>query len=422
MKGKLLITTMMAAWLAGGSAFASIPRVAVMGSQPVFTSQGGSGVVSNAVNGSLWYDDDYNVFYNPSALMDNKNYVTVQKGLEGGFFKGEFENFAYGIYMNRGGGAAQTGYGGGQFVSPGVASNTNLINGLNASSGVANTASSATLNTQRPIELFLAGDTGIKWGAHVAWAYNRTQTGATVTNADGEITNRYWHFDLGAQVMGFEPFIGATLFSKYQNTAASTNRSVEQALDEFNAGLRYKYEGWTPYVAFKKFREGAKGLEALTQAQVRMNHYGIGVSHDTKVADGVHIYKNIAYWMNSVEDDAGIAESAKDYKETVVPINVAVEGDATSWLTLRAGASMDLINQRKFARSSSTASLSVADKVTSVAGTPTFRVGSTLKFGKLHVDSAFGTGATTAEAVNLDSQNVGFDSQTFALLSASYHW
>ncbi len=423
MKGKFLTTAILATLLVGSNALATIARQAVLGNQPTFSSSI-AGV--NAVNGSLWYDDDYNVFYNPAYVNDNKNYAVVQKGVEGGWFKSEFENFAYGVYVNRGGtgtGNAGAAYGNTGLVAPGFGNTANFV------------GAAAALNTQRPIDFFFGGDTGMKWGFHVGWAYNRNQlTGAQPNNGDAEVTSRYWHFDFGAEVMGFEPFIGATVFSKYQNTTNAQSPAAAD-LNEFNAGFRYKYEGWTPYVAFKKFRESGIAAGASVQSQTRHNILGLGVGHDTKVADGVHILKNVGLWFNSVEDDNGVVgaptvggqattDANKDFKDYVIPINVAIEAEATSWLTLRAGIGFDFINQRKFTSTNKGTTPNPApleNKNQSVAGTTNFRVGSTVKFGKLHVDSAFGSGAGNAGAA-LDGTNTGFDSQTFALLSTSYHW
>jgi len=423
MKGKLLLTATMASLLAS-SAFATVSRESVFGTQPIFQNAGGvagTNQINNAtVTGSLWYDDDYNVFYNPSYVMDNKNYVVIEKGVEGGFFSSMFDNFAYGLYFNRGAGAAGSTYGtGGNFVAPGLRAQSGFV-------GLAGTTATNLIPTQRPVDFFIGGDTGIKWGFHAAWAYARKQganlAGTTIANVNqgsGELTNRYWHFDFGAQVMGLEPFVGATMFSKYQNTLNSTE--VDQGLDEFNIGARYKYEGWTPYVVFKKYLENGNasstaGVPNRTHTQVRMNTYGIGVGHDTKVADGIHILKHIGVFYNSTEDSTTATELFKDYKEYIVPINVAIEADATSWWTLRAGATFDFLNTRTFAHSAALAAADVGDRTDSQAGTTRFRIGSTFKFGKLHVDSGFGSGGT------YDGSAIGFDANTFADVSLSYHW
>src|SRR5271155_1056131 len=139
MKGKFYTISILATLLVGSNAFASLARQAVLGGQPVFTSSIGV----NSVNGSLWYDDDYNVFYNPSYVNDNKNYVTINKGIEGGFFKSEFENFAYGLYFNRGGTntAATTGTVNSNtgMMQPGFQTLTNYTGAAALGDGVGNT-------------------------------------------------------------------------------------------------------------------------------------------------------------------------------------------------------------------------------------------------------------------------------------------
>jgi len=428
MKGKLITSAVLGAMLVGSNAFATIARQAVLGNQPAFSTLGSATTTTvNTVNGSLWYDDDYNVFYNPAYIMDNKNYVVVQKGFEGGFFKGEFDNFAYGVYVNRGGvGNANAGYGNANLVAPGIRYNTSL----NGSAGTA-------VSTQRPIDFFVGGDTGIKWGLHVGWAYNRdasvaTKTAGTTTQpfADAERTARYWRFDLGASVMGLEPFAGATLFSKIQDNTAN---NVTQNLNDFNVGTRYKYEGWTPYVMYRQYRESGSSGTGLTsivtglnvgQRQHRTRIIGGGVGHDTKVADGVHVMKNIGFWYGSTEDDGSTTEYRRDFKRMILPINVALEAEATSWLSLRGGIGYEFIDSVKGANTTAVVGTTLSDRHQSQAGSPTFRIGSTFKFGKLNIDSALGTGGsvTAGTAATLDGTTAGFDAQTFAQISASYRW
>jgi len=426
---RFLMIGILASLLIGSNAFASLARQAVLGNQPLFTST----VMVNSVNGSLWYDDDYNVFYNPAYVNDNKNYVTMNKGLEGGWFKSEFENFAYGVYANRGGSAGAQ-YGGGAGTSITSTSDNMVAPGFNPGTNYIGTATA--LSTQRNLDLFIAGDTGIKWGAHAAWAYNRNQlAGLPPTYSGSEITNRYWHFDIGAEVMGLEPFVGMTMFTKYQNTSPGQTTTAD--LNEFDVGVRYKYEGWTPYIMYHKFRESGVQVGAVTQTQTMHNIYGIGIGHDTKVADGVHFMKNLGVWLNSVTDDAaspiaavggGVVspDAGKDFKDYIVPLNLALEAEATGWLTLRSGVVFDIVNERKYTSTNNQtgSTTAMSNVMVSNAGTVKVRVGSTLKFGKLHIDSAFGNGSAPANAngETLDNSSVGFDSQLFGLLSASYHW
>ncbi|HRK02729.1 MAG TPA: hypothetical protein PLH57_08700 [Oligoflexia bacterium] len=430
MKRKILLTAVLATWLVGSNAFASIARLAVLGTQPSFTAANSS-VATNVVNGSLWYDDSYNMFYNPSAIMDYKDYVTFQKGNstsgngggEAGWVSSVARSFAYGIYVNRGGSAAAAYGDTARLVAPGINSATNTA--------FAGTSANA-LNTQRAIDLLFGGDTGIKWGGKLTWAYNRNQSIATQAQDDLEATTRYWHLALGAQVMGFEPFIGTTISSKFhRNNTSDKTLQATDLVDDMNVGVRYKYEAWTPYVTYRKFRRAGDGVgvndpetsSGSTQVQTSMNVLGLGVGHDMKIADGVHLLKNVGVYYNSVVDTAGATYTNRDYKDYVLPVNFAIEADAASWLTLRAGAEYHLWNERKFASNgtnSTTNATAAKDKKTSQAGISSVRIGSTFKFGKLHIDSAFGNGATTNQTDQ--TQAIGFDANTFAFVSASYNW
>lgn len=430
MKGKYLLTAMVATLLIGSNAFASLARLAVLGSQPVFQNNLVTGAAAttttNLGNGAFWYDDEYNVFYNPATIMNHKNYVVIQKGVEGGWFDGVGDNFAYGVYVNRGGSTA---------VGSQVSGTGTVVPGLNgraafigAGNGI---GGGAAMATQRPIDLFFGGDMGVKWGAHVAWSYNRDHAGTAVASTDeapkaGEVTTRYWHLDLGVEVMGFEPWAGVTLNSKYQDT--SYDSPATQDLNEFNVGVRYKYENWTPYVSYKKYRESGRApLATAIQTQTRMNTLGLGVGHATKVADGVTVSKHVGLFYNNTDDTTAAVELNKNYKQYILPLTVNVEADATSWLVLRAGATYDFWNEvkadRKVAAPASGTDTSPVDVKKSLAGNTTFRLGSTFKFGKLNVDSAFGVGnAAAGNSPTLDDTGFGFDSQTFALVSASYRW
>jgi len=431
MKRKILLTAMVTAWLVGSSAFASIARLAVLGTEPTFTAANQGATTTNVVNGSLWYDDDYNMFYNPSAIMDNKNFVSFDKGLEGGWVSSVGDSFAYGLYFNRGGSAAATYGATANLVAPGINTATNT-----SYAGAGNN----NINTQRSIDLLFGGDAGIKWGADLTWAYNRNQLIATSTQNDLEATNRYWHLSLGAEIMGFEPFLGTTIASQFQRNNSIASQQAADVLDDMNVGVRYKYEAWTPYVTYRKFRRSGNGPgvsdntvtgAVSTQVQTDFSIMGIGVGHDSKIADGVHVMKNVGLYYNSVGDTAGTVFNLRDYKEYLLPVNLALEAEATSWLTLRAGLEYYFWAERKLANlgtSTTTASTAATDKRTSLTNATTVRIGSTFKFGKLHIDSAFGNGTQAApvvastDSVNSASSSIGFDSNTFALVSASYHW
>jgi len=403
---------------------ASPARLAAMGTQPFFRSTGvtanpNTGVTENSdiniVNGSLWYDDEYNIFYNPSFINDNRNLVTISKGIEAGVFLSLLENFVSGVYFNRGGGnGPQSVYDEVGLVGPGLNARPDLVGTLGVQS----------LDTQRPLDFFFGGDTWVKWGVHVSWAYNRDQvTRATLTEPGNQTTARYWHVDLGAQVLGLEPFLGTTIFSRVENTGGflGANQGI-QNLNEFNAGLRFKYDNWWPYVVFHKYREGGTpftpvAANNVTQVQTTMNIWGVGLSHQMKLAEGVTLYKNATFYFNKVKDTTTTTAALRAYSQYIIPFNVALEAAITDWFTLRGSGAFDFVNERRIP----SPQLAPAKQKQSQVGTLEFRIGSSLQFSKFQLDWAFGSTALGAPT-NLDATNIGFDAQFFSLLSASYRW
>src|SRR5689334_20085955 len=126
MSKRLLTLFLVVGVLAGSNAFASRARTSVMG-----TGEGAIGVIGH---GSYYYDDNYNIFYNPSYANDFKNWAAIEK--------------------NGGGTKAEGGF---------VASVSNLNVGvfLDRPGAVVGTYTNAPV---RPIDIIVAGDAGLKWG------------------------------------------------------------------------------------------------------------------------------------------------------------------------------------------------------------------------------------------------------------------
>ena len=59
--------------------------------------------------------------------------------------------------------------------------------------------------------------------------------------------------------------------------------------------------------------KAASAPAAAAQLQTRHNIWGLGVGHDSKVADGVHVLKNIGFWLNAVQDDNGAGFGSEQY-------------------------------------------------------------------------------------------------------------
>lgn len=426
---KYFFLTLATLAILSAQALASVSRLAVLGTQPTL-STGSEAAFTPIVNGSLWYDDNYNMFYNPSVILDFANYVTFHKGNhtsgnnggEAGWVSRLGNQFAYGLYFNRGGSAYDDNYTTARVQGPGLNTATNQVFAGNNN----------TLNTRRPIDLLFAGDTaGIKWGAKLTWAYNRNQGIATAAQDDLQAVAQYWHLGVGAQYNGFEPFAGTTFATKFERNNTEPTLAAKDELDAMQVGLRYRYGAWTPYVIYNQHRRSGNGpgindptsTTGDTQVQAAIRAYGIGVGHKAKIVNGVDLLSNIGFHYSVTHDTTNTTFTNRDMKQMILPLNLAVEADATSWLTLRAGLEYYFWNEMKFGSlgtSLATAPTAPTNKNQSFNVTSSARIGSTFKFRNLELETAFGSGGAGNQTDN--SQTVGFDSNTFVMATATYRW
>lgn len=164
------------------SAMASNARLAVMGN-----GLGGFG----GSNGSFYYNDNYNIFYNPAYVNDFTNWVAIERtgGVAGEPFFGGVTGFGamnVGLFLNRAG----------------------------------------AYTTDNRINVMVGGDSGVKWGV-----------GLEFGNQNGS------ELDLtaGVSVSDFDPFIN---FKVMNEDAAEVEHPA------FGVGLRYHWGDWTPYALF----------------------------------------------------------------------------------------------------------------------------------------------------------------------------
>lgn len=352
MNNRIISALVLAGMIASTSAFASRARNAVMG-------QGGAQSVSG--QGSFFYDDAYNFFYNPAYVNDYKNWVIMEKGdatssttdrASFGFVT-SMMNFNMGIFFNRAG-------------------------------GIANTA-----NTKQPIDLIFGGDTGVKWGVSLQYAQNIVPNAVTAGENDkgSELNAR-----VGISMNGLDPYISYRVIGKTQVAGVDAEK-----YKGYGAGLRYHFGEWTPYAAYNMNKK--ETATAGSEDEDKTTSFLVGVGRETKLAEGARLVYSI-YYVNSTNTVKDIvAGTESEAKGNALPIELAVEADALTWLTLRGGVTHTLVG--------------TTNKTT------TARVGGTFHVGKVDLDYAFGN---SAAATSIDSADIGFDSGTFHQVAMRYSW
>ncbi len=398
---KILVAVTALGILAGSNAFASRAHEVVMGT-------GDGGTILNG--GSFFFDDNRNMFYNPAYINDFKNWATIEKSnaprgtAEAGFVT-SFTNFNLGVYFNRG--DAFVGF-------PGLASNqggggsTPGTTYLPDASG-SYTSGSGAGNPLRPIELLVGGDMGVKWGLGLTYASSSSNAGTNGkagTSAPATPGNKgYFGAQIGASIANLEPFFGMNFIG----------RNLDKDLNShyYRGGVRYHWGEWTPYAAVLSTNYNDERV-AGTLNKLTGTNWGLGLGRSAKIAEGVRMNYALSYWnvheKNETNGGTGTPTVETKWNRSIVPVDMAIEGDLASWITLRGGFAF-----RIWDSVGGTAAQDVAD-------TTTARLGAGLHFGKADIDFAFGMGQSATEGAQADSQTLGVSENLFTAASLTYHW
>ena len=309
--------------------------------------------------GSFFYEDNYNIFYNPAYVNDFKNWAIIEKSgapnatAQGGFVA-SIASFNFGLYLNRGNAIpSQLGLASGGFGVPGTITNQ------------------WSPNPVRPIDVFIGGDMGFKWGLGLTYS-----SAATIAGNSSLVV-----LHGGAEINGFEPFVSGTVSGSDVNGSHSF----------FRGGARYKWGEWTPYLAFATFNDPINALGTASNHELNI---GGGLGRNAHIAEGVRLLYALSYW--SVNDSVN--------SRNILPIDLSLEGDVVTWMTLRAGLSYRLIDR--------TSGVSAGDNTTG-------RFGATAHAGKVDFEFAVGGGSA---AGNIDSGSFDLANGLFTAANLTYRW
>jgi hypothetical protein len=318
------------------SAFASKARMEALG--------------QNTARGSEYISDSRDVFRNAAYLNDTKNYLVTEWGTaahaadastapraEGGFFR-EMGSFAYGLYL-------------GNNEAHDYTNRTN--------------AAGKFLTQDNALDLFLAGDMGVKWGARVHYAHSTDEATDTWTKK-----NTAFGLGLGVEAGDLEAHVNADLSDKSEGGAAAGD--VWKLKPSFNAGVGYKWSGVTFFADYDTYKYEMSGTTAST---TKGHTISVGAGRIHEINPTARLFTDARLVLDQVE-------TTGKTKTNTLPVTLGFEADATSWLTLRGNVHQNVIlGETKDANG----------KKQSKANSTTVDAGATLNFGKLKVDGVVGT-------------------------------
>jgi len=322
--------------------------------------------------------------------MTQKNYIITEWGAsaqadssaapraEGGFFR-EMGSMAYGMYLGNNG-AART-----------VTSTS---------------TTSAFLNHQNALDLVLAGDAGLKWGARLHYANSKDEQATTF-----ERKNSAFGLGFGISHGDMEAYVNSDLSDK--STGAKVVGDEWNRKPSVQIGASYKWSGMTFFADMLSTNNELKGaagsditvgnggtLTAGTAGTItnKVSNLTFGASRVHEVNPGARVITTAQLNFDSTKVGGSVTTTENGTsKNSRMPVLLAFEADATSWLVLRGSVSQNiLLGETK----------SIAGKKVSIPNSTALNAGATLNFGKLKVDGVVGTTAATRGGAAAANQGV----------------
>jgi len=337
-----------------------------------------------ASQGSLYIQDSRNIFRNAAHVNTFKNYVVTEWGTndadngtadgptnptaEGGFFR-EMGAFSYGVYLGNYNDAeenvrnsASNGYGG---------------SGITFGDG----------NFQaydNPIDLFFGGDMGIQWGARLSYAKGETDGGTAATKKEHSAMG------LGLGIVMGDLDAYASIKLKDESKGNGTTADAKWEGGGMQVGLGYNLGDLRVFADYRtQDAEYTSGTASEGTNKTEQTSINVGVAKTHEVSSSSRVWYSLSYANTKGEDkDSDAAASNQERTNTDLFIDIGMEAEANSWLTLRGSVGGPFLINEQETKTTTTSKQTVADQVGVNAG-------ATLSFGKLKVDGSIGTQAAS---------------------------
>lgn len=359
-------------------------------STSAFASKARLEALGESGNGSMYLEDNRNVFLNPAHLNHHKDWVTLEFGdttadedknasprAEGGVFKSS-GNMVYGIYFGE---------------------ESNTANDLRSNAGSL-TVGSETVNLPEEsnnLTLFFAGDAGVQWGASLLIGQDKATdkvifngAGAAQGTVDSESQS------MRARVGVISGNVDAFLNLGLTNTASAESGSTKigyEGKSSYDLGVTYDMGNMDLMVRYSSIE--AEDTETSGAETYKASNMFLGAGAVRKLNDKASINYSIGYSSATIEGNDFTAGSNGEQTQSTFKANIGLEVMAKDWLTLRGSISQELLGVGQ---------TTVGDDwEQSNADSTVIAAGASLIFGDVSIDGYLGNGTATNGQVNTDT-------------------
>ncbi|MFP5489987.1 MAG: hypothetical protein ACLGG0_00695 [Bacteriovoracia bacterium] len=292
------------------------------------------------------------------------------------------------------------------------------------------------IHQDNQLDLFLAGESSVKWGANLTYSQNKDDTDGTFEDLESQTLSAR----LGVIAGKFEAFANVSLINSFEGDldAGAGDKEEFKGKLGYELGGTYRIDNQASVFAFWRHaaweQESSVSQVATTaaapaytgEADAQTDRFIVGYGRETKLNDKATLFYKVSYVLNKRELD-----TKDDGKATIddyaVPVVVGLEVDAASWLTLRGSISQSIINEQDNDYDEDLLPLvntnvvaQNPDKKRTKANTTSVRSGATLKFGDFAIDGLLMTSAATATNNTAPSNGILNSNRLLARVAMTY--
>lgn len=330
--------------------------------------------------GSLYIQDTRNLFRNAAHVNTFKNYVVTEWGTstsagvaetaaaptaEGGFFR-EMGAFAYGVYLGSDR-DAQEGVRN-QGANSGYASSTSDFGG------------SGFRAQDNNLDLFFGGDMGIQWGANISYAKSDFENGTATAKTEHSSMS----LGLGMIMGDLDAYANMRLSDESKGNGTTADAKWEGG--GMLAGVGYNLGDLRVFADYSKQDAEYTSAAGVAKNTTEQTVITAGVAKTHEVSSSARVIYAATYTSSSAEDkDGADATKNSEDKSSGLAINVAMETEANSWLTLRGSVNGPFVLNNSESKVGTVTTKQTPQNQVGV------NAGATLNFGKLKIDGSIGT-------------------------------
>ncbi|MDD4973612.1 MAG: hypothetical protein PHY93_04640, partial [Bacteriovorax sp.] len=267
-----------------------------------------------------------------------------------------------------------------------------------------NSAARLLQTTDNQIDLFVAGDAGIKWGANILYAAGKDET-ATIESKDSALATRF-----GVIGSNWDAHANISLVSKSERKDGASADSEFKGKLGVHVGGSYNIAAGKVFGYVKTYGWDQR-LASDSMIKGDFTSYYVGYGRDMTVNGSDKLFAS----LGARKTDINIKFSTKaEVRHLVIPVTFGYEAKATEWLTLRGSVIQNLYGQKDNKFVTDNAGLNglnaVANAVvtsvygstgkSTVANSTEVNAGATLNFGQLSIDGLIGLTNTTGGVDN----------------------